>query len=246
MRTVFVFCALAVICSTSCQTAEGDIFIEMYQIRNDVVVSSSGTIDTTNLELVATRESSGGVIRPAAAGSQNALVLTGPSFSLTSNPLFDAYSNPNLETAVGPSSFGTGVIASPDFGSGDLHGFVADREGDSGSAPSIMVPAGYVSGDSISSSMTYLNTSFADLGVTEGTYTWSFAGNDVTLVIVVPLGLPPILGDCNLDGEVTFSDIPTFIEILSSGTYLLEADCNEDGEVNFADIGSFIAILTSG
>ena len=54
-----------------------------------------------------------------------------------------------------------------------------------------------------------------------------------------------LLGDANLDGVVNFSDIPSFISILSVDDYLAEADTNEDGEVNFSDISSFIALLSS-
>jgi len=53
-----------------------------------------------------------------------------------------------------------------------------------------------------------------------------------------------LLGDCNLDGFVTFADISPMIEILSSLTYLAQADCNEDGVVDFRDISSFITLLT--
>ncbi len=52
-----------------------------------------------------------------------------------------------------------------------------------------------------------------------------------------------LLGDCNLDGIVDFSDIAAFIAILQVGSFLEEADCNEDGAVTFADIPRFIAIL---
>ena len=62
-------------------------------------------------------------------------------------------------------------------------------------------------------------------------------------VSVALLGLPPILGDCNQDGEVNFADIPAFIAILQAGTFLEQADCNQDGAVTFADIPAFIAIL---
>ena len=53
-----------------------------------------------------------------------------------------------------------------------------------------------------------------------------------------------LLGDCNLDGIVNFSDISAFIDLLQSSTYLEQADCNEDGAVSFPDIPSFIAILS--
>ena len=53
-----------------------------------------------------------------------------------------------------------------------------------------------------------------------------------------------LLGDCNLDGVVNFSDIPALVNILLSGVYVQQADCNEDEVVNFSDIPSFVGILT--
>ena len=65
-----------------------------------------------------------------------------------------------------------------------------------------------------------------------------------SISIVQTLGSPAaLLGDCNLDGTVNFSDIPSFIDILISGVYVEQADCNEDGEVDFSDITPFIGIL---
>ena len=61
----------------------------------------------------------------------------------------------------------------------------------------------------------------------------------------LPVQPEVLLGDCNLDGTVNFSDIPAMIEILTSGGFIEQADCNEDGVVNFSDITSFIGILTS-
>ena len=54
-----------------------------------------------------------------------------------------------------------------------------------------------------------------------------------------------ILGDCNLDGVVDFSDIPALIEVLQTGIFLDEADCNQDGTVSFEDILPFIEILAA-
>lgn len=54
-----------------------------------------------------------------------------------------------------------------------------------------------------------------------------------------------LLGDCNLDGVVTFLDIASLIEFLTDGTYLQQADCNQDGDVNFLDIAPFIGLLTN-
>ena len=239
-----LFFALAALFSTCCQTVSGDLFIEMLQIGNDVVVTSSGTVDTTVLEFIMGAPS-GGSILPNSNSFPNPFVITGFPFDESdffSNPTVDLYFNANFGPVVGPTSFGFATsISPPDTGSGDLHGFYANSI--TFDPPFIIVPEGYVSGDFLSSQMTFLNSSFADLGVIEGTYNWSFEGNEVTLVIVVPLGLPPLLGDVNQDGEVAFSDIPAFIEILQAGSFLEEADTNQDGEVTFADIPAFIQIL---
>ena len=56
---------------------------------------------------------------------------------------------------------------------------------------------------------------------------------------------PVLLGDCNLDGEVNFMDISSFIAILSAGDFRVEADTNGDGSVSFLDIGPFISMLSS-
>ena len=59
------------------------------------------------------------------------------------------------------------------------------------------------------------------------------------------LASEPLLGDINLDGVVDFSDIPPFIELLSSGDYHAEADLNFDAVVDFSDIPPFIFVLTN-
>ena len=53
-----------------------------------------------------------------------------------------------------------------------------------------------------------------------------------------------ILGDCNQDGAVNFSDISPFITILAADDFLGQADTNEDGAVTFDDIAPFIVLLS--
>ena len=57
-------------------------------------------------------------------------------------------------------------------GSGDLVS-VIDSSGDI-SAPALLVPAGYVSGHALSDTSTYNTATFASLGVTPGTYEWTW------------------------------------------------------------------------
>jgi len=53
----------------------------------------------------------------------------------------------------------------------------------------------------------------------------------------------PTLGDLNSDGDVSFNDIPQFVEVLRTGEYKTAADCNQDDAVNFSDIPPFVDIL---
>ena len=55
-----------------------------------------------------------------------------------------------------------------------------------------------------------------------------------------------IKGDCDLNGTVELADIPAFISILQSATFLPEADCNCDGTVDFVDIPFLILLLQAG
>ena len=57
-------------------------------------------------------------------------------------------------------------------------------------------------------------------------------------------GFVVLLGDVNLDEEVSFFDIAPFIALLTSGDYQDEADMNQDGAVDFRDIAPFILAFT--
>ena len=67
----------------------------------------------------------------------------------------------------------------------------------------------------------------------------------LTFISNIPVsdGSGPLLGDVDLSGDVNFSDIGPFIEVLITAEFVTEADCNEDGAVDFFDIGVFIGIL---
>jgi len=52
-----------------------------------------------------------------------------------------------------------------------------------------------------------------------------------------------VLGDVNLDGVISFSDIPPFILLLIADDFQAEADTNQNGQVDFADIPPFIDLL---
>ena len=85
---------------------------------------------------------------------------------------------------TGPSNFGSGGFTAASSGSGDRVGI--DNDG-----KVLFVPLDYVSDSPLSDTSTYLSQTFGSLGVTPGTYEWTWgsgANQNFTLVIgtVVP------------------------------------------------------------
>lgn len=81
----------------------------------------------------------------------------------------------------GPKSFGPGThLTTADFGSGDKVGQSASIFGP---PPIIVVPMDYQSGAPLVDSSTYLNASFATLGMTPGTYVYTWSSDSFTVQI---------------------------------------------------------------
>ena len=86
----------------------------------------------------------------------------------------------------GPSSFGPGTSeVDATSGSGDILGLTPVGEG-------LVVPDGYTSGSPLSSSSTYSGETFASIGMTPGTYVWTWgsggSADSMTLNIIPMLG----------------------------------------------------------
>lgn len=145
----------------------GSFNVTISQVGLNVLWSGSGSLDLTALT-----SSSGGGISPGFAANQ-AIWAMGP----TGN--YDSYSGASLTY---PTTMGSGGIGAPPSGSGDVVGVLT------GSSPRmIIVPSGYISGSSLSSSVTYTGTTIAGLGLSGGTYTWAWGsgGNASSIVMVI-------------------------------------------------------------
>ncbi len=90
---------------------------------------------------------------------------------------------------TGPAAFGTGPLTPASSSSGALVGIrsVLGR---------FFVPQGYVSGAPLTSSAVWSGVTFADLGLTPGTYVWTWPGDSFTVnVIATPPPTPtPVPG----------------------------------------------------
>lgn len=150
--------------------SRGEYIATFSQVGANVVVTGSGTINTTDLTLLGVGPYSRGVF----ASSAELVISSSASGS------GDIYSS-----ISGPSSFGPGNVVFADSGTGDFTGLFDPLN-------EIGVPTGYSSGSSLSGSLTFDNTTIAGLGLTPGTYTWTWGTglNADSFEIIIPAAAP--------------------------------------------------------
>lgn len=142
-------------------------FMTFSEVGSDVVMSVSGTIDLNGLTLV---DSNRGPFMGGGIGPTSATFLMG-----TNGGYGKSYSG----FTTTPSNFGTGGGAPPTSTSGDIFGIVTD-----GTPPYLLiVPTGYTSGTNISSTQTFTGQTFTTLGLTVGTYTYTWSGGSIDIVV---------------------------------------------------------------
>ena len=135
----------------------------------ELTVEQGGSLDLTGLVFTPTPNEASGAVAP---------LLGGFAIGDTIARQIDAYTG-----ITGPMSFGSGELKLVTLGQGD-------RFGISGSSDSVMVPDGYISGGPLSGNSTYFAQTFESLGITAGTYQWSWASDSLTLNVVAPVPLP--------------------------------------------------------
>jgi PEP-CTERM motif len=153
-------------------TGNAAVIVNINQVGADVVATGSGTLDLSALSAAYT----GGGGSPSIAPAWGFVVLGDTPWRHA-----DIWANVN-----GPSTFGTGFGSAADQGTGDGIGV----SGDNGW---IYVPPGYISGNSLSASDVWLNSSFKVLGLTEGTYKYEWgSGNTYDYFTVNINGSPAV------------------------------------------------------
>ena len=138
------------LCAGLAVPAQAAYIVTLQQVGANVVATGSGTLDLAALTLGDNGFQSGIII-----ASQGAIAV-GPNASVTTYSGF-----------TGPTSFGSGGGHFPANNSGDTVGV-------DGNFNLVLVPEGYLSGSSLSDTSTYDGATFASLGVTPGTYEWTW------------------------------------------------------------------------
>jgi len=167
--------ATVVMCGLSVRSTQAGYVVTLQQVGSNVVATGSGAIDLTGLGGPGSDNQGQSAIEPGSA-----FIITGPT------GISDADSYAGFS---GPTSFGlgTGMVTFANSGSGDLVGILG-----AGALQFLLVPRGYVSGNALSDSSTYNGATFTNLGITPGTYTWTWGtgANQNFTLDAVATGVP--------------------------------------------------------
>ncbi len=143
--------------------------VNIQQVGSDVVATGGGSINLTALHLAGLNGAAATLMWPS---SGDLRLGTGN---------FNVYNN-----FVGPANFGTGGITFADSNTGVVVSVYNTTE--------IHVPTAYVSGANLgTSTATWNGATYTSLGITPGTYTWSWgaAGPNADSFIVNIVAPPP-------------------------------------------------------
>ena len=143
----------------------GDFNVTISQVGSNVVWSGSGKFNLTALTSAGTTSIGGGF------QANQAVWAIGPIVTV------DTYSG----SITYPATFGSGGVGVTS-NTGSTFGILLG-----GSGRLLYVPSGYTSNSVISGTSTYNSTTIAGMGLTPGTYTWSWGsgGNASTLVMTI-------------------------------------------------------------
>jgi len=161
--------AAAVVSWISMATMEGAVVVSLQEVGNDVVATVGGTAN-----LGGASPDSSGVGLPLNLAPATPHISVGDS-------LADSYSL----LLTGPTEFGSGIGPfQPTSSTGDF--VLMDQL-----VGLLMLPEGYVSGNPLSSTATWENTTLSALTVTPGTYVWSWQVGDGTDTFTLYAGVTP-------------------------------------------------------
>lgn len=154
LSKLLVATIVAVMAIVNAGRTHADIVVIAQEIGGDVVITGSGSLDLTDTVFETT-------VQTVASVEPFDSLVVGPANSTSVEFYTTTFTS-------GPSSYGPGTADIPaDFGVGDMFGLDFGPNG-------LAVPVNYVSGDFLSSSSTYAGHTFESLGMTPGSYTWTW------------------------------------------------------------------------
>ena len=169
MKIVFWLAVLLVVVAAS--PIQAAVVINAIESNGSVelTVEQGGSLDLTGLSFTTPPDIAGGALAPLLGG-----FALGDALARQ----VDAYAG-----ITGPVTLGSGGLTLASVGQGD-------RFGISGNSESVMVPEGYISGESLSGDSTYVGQTLDSLGLAPGSYQWTWASDSLTLNVIAPVPLP--------------------------------------------------------
>jgi hypothetical protein len=146
---------LVVFAGSACLQA-ADLNFTVQQVGADVVTSFTGFVNTT--ASTTNGNASGTGLFRGSFFQGGSVIIFGPQNSYT-----------NYTGLNGSGALGSGSQTFADINTGTLSGIISN-----GSSSYLLLPNSYVSGSSITGTSTYTGKTLSDLGMTVGTYNWSW------------------------------------------------------------------------
>lgn len=168
-RAMFMLASLALLLGGAGQ-ARAELTITFSQAGPDVVANGVGSLNFLDLSF------QGFDFNGPAVDASAGTVVLGPTGSYA-----DYYG-----AISGPTSFGSGGNVFAAFGTSTAPG--GTGAGVDGATGQLLVPGGYGANDPFTVSATWTNTTISALGLTAGTYTWTWGSgaNADSLVVIIP------------------------------------------------------------
>ncbi len=149
--------------------AQAAVIIDIQEVGNDVLVSGSGSYNLSALSY-----------------SSPAISVGIRADSVYVTPGNDERMSHYIWATTAPTEIGPGTsFFAPDQTTGSPFGVSG------GGAGSFFVPEGYVSGSALAGTSTYENKTLVDLGLTEGTYEWTWGTGETADTVTVNIGTVP-------------------------------------------------------
>jgi hypothetical protein len=167
---------------TTASAADAAMILRLEEVGGDVVVRGSGTINLGGLTLKTSPDDYDNIFT---------------SIQLYAGPDFISDGVKQWSGLTGPSIiFASGATLPADTGTGNLFGVVSDDTSDPGGTrqPLLVLPRSYVSGTALSGTTQFNSQTFATMGISPGTLTWTLPTADTVTITTDAEPVPAPLG----------------------------------------------------
>ena len=169
LRRLAVTTLVTIASAVTAVTTQAAYIVNATEVGGDVVFEGSGSIDTAAWSFNADR-------------NRSAFVQPNDAFTVGASLAADYYSG----AFSGPATIGPGTaFTTADSRTGDYTGI-------NWNFPALFLPSGYVSGQPIAGTATYAAATFATLGITPGSYQWTWGSGATADSLTLNVGAVPI------------------------------------------------------